>query len=610
MYPILNSSKKTYRVSTLNGGIVIDKKETEMDENKSPDMLNMIYDGNVLRKREGQKILFEEKEDIISCFSDSFYNYIIYHAADKLKAFDLNTKEYTVLKTRLSLKEGVFFSYNGYVYYIGSGEYYKVEYKDGLLSATVVDGYIPTVFVNCTAEGIGDKNEEFNFLTGGFKASYNTTNESVIKTPLRPLDETKKIIVSFGGNIIDSSFYTVDYATGTITFKNSLQGGHNLLTVTAYTKENIDRQKIVNCNACEIFGGTMAGLLGGTRVFLSGNREYANTFFYSGLKNPEYFPVNQFEILGDIFDPITCMGKQYNSLVFFKENSMYISLYTYEDSTVNFTVSEISDCIGCDSKKSLVSIDNQLVWLNSKYGVMTLCSTSIKDEKNIRCISENINGNYSKNALLNQKNLNDALGFVNRGKYYLVTDKYTYVLNMKSNFSIGISSEKMSWFLYDNVCGENCFFVDREVYLVNKKRVSYFTKQLYDFYEDTPIKAHVRTKALDFGLTGEFKFINDISFYLGTMNNSYVKTTFMDENGRFKKEYEFSLSKFNFLNFSFDKFTFYSNLFSMFIRRKILRRNCMFLTIIFENSKENSQMAISDIIINYNIERGARYNGI
>ena len=36
----------------------------------------------------------------------------------------------------------------------------------------------------------------------------------------------------------------------------------------------------------------------------------------------------------------------------------------------------------------------------------------------------------------------------------------------------------------------------------------------------------------------------------------------------------------------------------------------MFFTVIFENFKENSQMAISDIIINYDIERGARYNGI
>lgn len=610
MYPILNSSKKTYRVSTLNGGIVIDKKETEMEENKSPDMLNMIYDGNVLRKREGQKILFEEDEDIISVFQDAFYNYVVYHCEDKIKAFNLNTKEKTVLKTRLSLKEGVFFSYNGYVYYIGCGNFYKISYKDGELSLSEVHGYVPTVYINCDSLGIGDKNEEFNFLTGGFKVTYNTENTNAVKLPVYPISKEKGITVTFAGLYMNSNTYTVDYEQGVISFNTTLTNGHNLLSVTAYTDESEDREKIVNCNIYEIFGGNMAGLIGGTRVFLSGNKDYANTFFYSELKNPEYFPINQFEILGDTFDPVTCMGKQYNSLVIFKEKSIYLSFYNYEDSMVNFTVSQISDSIGCDAKKSLVSIDNQLTWLNSKYGVMTLCSTSIKDEKNIRCISENINGNLSKNALLNQENLENAVGFINRGRYYLVTGKYTYVLNIKDNFSIGMLPEKMAWFLYDNILAKNCFYVNREAYMVSERRVSFFTKNLYDFYEDNPICSYVRTKAIDFKRPGYFKYINDISFYIGTMNNSYVKTTFKDENGNFKKEYEFSLNKFNFLNFSFNKFTFYSNLFSMFIRRKILRRRCMFFTVIFENNKENSQMAISDIIISYDLERGARYNGI
>ena len=49
------------------------------------------------------------------------------------------------------------------------------------------------------------------------------------------------------------------------------------------------------------------------------------------------------------------------------------------------------------------TVDNQLVWVNSTWGVMTLSSTNIKDEKNVRCISQNINGISSKKALLMQE---------------------------------------------------------------------------------------------------------------------------------------------------------------------------------------------------------------
>ena len=610
MYPKLSSNPKSYVLSALDGGIVIDEKETRINENCSPDMLNMIFDGNVLKKREGQEVLFSDNDGIIACYEGSFYNYIIYHSKDKIKAYNLETKEITVLEVRLSEKAGVFFTYNGYVYYLGAKSFFKISHTDGELSCAEVEGYIPTVLVNCESSGIGDKYEEFNFLTGGFKISYNTAGDKNITIPYAPLDESKKIIIKWGDYAYAESTYTVNYETGLVTFRDTLNEGHNLLEITAYTKEKEDREKITGCTIYEIFGGINSGSSDGTRVFLSGNSDYANTFFYSGLKNPEYFPVNQFDILGDTFDPITCMGKQYNSLVFLKEKSAYISYYTYDGDMVNFTISQISAHIGCDCPKSLVSIDNQLTWLNSIYGVMTLSSTSIKDEKNIRCISSNINGTVSEKALLNQQDLRGTVGFINRGKYYLVTGKYTYVLNMKKSFSIGISPQNMHWFIFDNIRAKDCLFIDKEAYLLSDRGITYFKNVLYDFDADTPINAYVCTKAVDFNAPGHFKYIGEISFYMATINNSFVEISFTDENGEIKKSYEYELSKFNFINFSFNTFTFYSNLFSFFIKRKVLRRRCMFFKVTFKNFEKNSQMAISDIIINYFLERGARYNGI
>ena len=146
--------------------------------------------------------------------------------------------------------------------------------------------------------------------------------------------------------------------------------------------------------------------------------------------------------------------------------------------------------------------------------------------------------------------------------------------------------------------------------MINENSVVYFSNVLYDFDKSVPIKSYVKTKALDFKLPGIFKYIEAISLYAGTLNNSYIKMSYRDENGEFKKKYEYHLGKFNFINFSFSDFTFYSNLFSVFLKRKISRRRCNFFSVFFENSEPNSQMAISDILISYYKERGARYNGI
>ncbi len=610
MFPELKYKERIFSYPALSGGIVIDRKETELSRDKSPDMLNMIFDGKVLRKREGQQELFHNDTDFISCHKDTFYNYIIFHSGSKLKAYNCADGEIYVLYERLSLKKGVFFSFNGYVYYIGSGDFYKISHTDGKLIAEQVEGYLPTVLVNCDKNGLGDKNEEFNFLTLGFKVSYSTGAVRELNIPYAPLDSEKPVTITLGGEKVRHSEFTVDYESGKVTFYEEIDSGHNLLEISAYQKGGEERKKITDCTVFEVFGGLLSGVKAGTRVFLSGNDNFKSTFFYSDLKNPEYFPVNQFDMAGDDGDKITVMGKQSGNLVIFKEKSIYISAYSYGDDGVNFTLSQISDHIGCDCPETLVSIDNQLVWLNSDFGVLTLTTNSIRDEKNIKRLSENINGYDSKKALLSGKSLSSAVGFVNRGKYYIVTDDFTYVLNMKYSFSLGLSPEKLCWFIFDNIRAEGVIFINREAHLYYKNQVTYFSKVLYDMDKETPINAYVRTAASDFGLSGILKYIKDISFYMSAINNSYACISFRDEEGKLKKKYEYTFNRFNFNNFTFSDFTFCSRLFSVFLRRGISRRGANFFTVTFENSKPNSQMAISDINITYFTERGARYNGI
>ena len=605
MYPLLNHNLMRYRIADLDGGVAIDMGEGKIPDNCASDMLNMIYSEGALKKRKGQELIFEEA-DIITALKDSYYDYFIYHASDKIKAYNINTKESIALMGPVNKREGKFFIYNGCVYYVGTGEYYKISKNDEGLICEVVSGYIPTVLVNCDSKSVGDEYESYNFLTGSFKLSYVTTTQTKGIYLPKDMDVSllESVYVTFNSKEVTG--YTLERENKHISF-NSMEEGHNLLEITYYLKNEEDRAKITNCNISESFGGLSAGISEGTRVFLSGNPDCKTTIFYSELKNPEYFPVNQFDVIGDDADPVTGMGKQYNGLVIFKERSIYISGYEFSGDTVNFTLSKINSGIGCDCKNTIVTVGNQLVWLNGSHGVMTLTSTYIKEEKNVKCISLNINGINSEKALLNQAGLTKSVAFTLRGALYIATGKYTYVLPFDYISSLNGSPP---WYIFDNISCNAFSLKDREIYLFGKKGITRFVNKLYDFDLTTPINAYFKTKAIDFNRPGDFKNIHEITFGLRAVQNSYFLLKVWDENGRVGRDAEYKVNKFNFVNFKFPLFTFKGNLFSFAINRRIKRARTKYLMLEFSNNLPDSQMNISDILITYLIERRVRFNGI
>lgn len=602
MYPDLKYNPISYSLGNLSGGVALDMGESKIPDGCMSDMLNMVYREGVLKKRKGQSLLFSE-EEIITALDTSYYNFFIYHASDKIKAYNTETKEITTLFAPVRKKEGSFFIYNGYVYYVGTGEYYKISVKDNNLLCEIVQGYIPTVLVNCDYNSVGDNFEEYNLLTGKFKLTYNTTNQTRNINFPEGVNYLKSVAVQFNNKPVTG--YTLNQEGRYISF-DSMEEGHNMLEIT-FEVTNEDRDKIVNCTITESFGGLNAGISEGTRMFFSGNHDYKTTFFYSELKNPEHFPVNQFDIIGDDFDPITGMGKQYDGLIFFKEKSIYISKYEYQGETVNFTLSRLNSEIGCDCKNTIATVGNQLVWLNSNYGVMSLFSTYIKEEKTVGCISRNINGLNSEKALLNQKDIKNSTVFIMGNALYLVTGKYTYMLPLENGNG---RDEKSSWFILDNISCKAKISFNREIYLLGKKGATYFTNQLYDFDLQIPIRAYFKTKALDFNRPCDFKNIYEISLSLKAINNSGVSLKAWDENGKLKNEWEYRVNKFNFINFKFPCFTFMSNIFSFAVNRRLRRGRVKYLMLEFSNDLCDSQMSISDIFIMYSVERSVRFSGI
>ncbi len=610
-YPYFSLKDKSVRAGPFNGGIMIDIPKHEIGDANSPDMLNMVYDSGILSKRKGQKILFDNGENQIeSCLSETFYGYIIYCSKRTLKAYNIKSGEITILYEKIPQKKGEFFSYNGYVYYIGSGEYYKISYSDNKLSADIVEGYIPYKYINCDPQsGTGDDNEPANLLTGKFKASFNTSS-GMLSVCLPEAVDVSSVEIEYNGQNLQGGFSVS--SDSVVNFLNpKFQDGHNTLIVTAKSlNSDEDRRKITLCDAAVSFGGSVSGLSEGTRVFVSGNREYANTFFKSYLKNPEYFPVDGFEILGDVLDPIVGFGKQGGGLVIFKENSIYVSLYDYSSGEPVFTITNISAGMGCDSKETIDYIDNRLLWFHKRYGVMMLASVLKSSSENVKVISQNINGSGSDTGLLFKDNYNSPKAFVLNNRYHLCTDKYCYVFDGQNGYSLS-DGKSFSWYLYSDIdC--RCKVRDKDKLYIGtaRERFTYFSDCLYDYSEENPIKAHYVTKAYNLGKSSVMKTVKDISLLLRAVKNSYVEITAECEDGEMKGIKSHRINKFSFDNFIFSDFTFFDGRFAVFIKRKINMKRVKFFSLKFENHEPLSDMAISEITINYKEERGAKVNGI
>lgn len=587
--------------------------KNELPHGKSAEIFNMIYENGVLRKREGLKPVFENTEDeITACFKESYYGYLIYASGGCIKARSMYDGSITVLKKHLPEGNGCFFIYNGRVYYVGDGGYFRIEYSEEALSLSEVEGYIPTAYINLSPEGIGDRDEEFNFLTGKYKASYNTVSGmTAVVLPNEHTDLNYGVTVEYNGKILGEEKYKV-VSSNEIEFKDiGFSDGHNNLIVTATVSGwEEDRAKITGCRAAEFFGGSSSGLSEGTRVFLGGNEKYANTFFRSGLKNPEYFPINGFEILGDVSDPITCFGKQGGALIIFKKNSIYMSCYEYPDGEAVFTVTNISPERGCDRPDTLASVSNRLVWLHSGYGVMTLSSVNPQGQKNAVIISGNISGERAKEGLSAQ-NTENARSFVYKERYYLSTADYCYVLDLKNGYGNLYSPGDMCWYIFDGFFVAGSFrFENRVILAVKERGFCEFSSLLYDFDKQTPIRAVYSTAASDAGSPFLFKNVHSVLLQLRADCNSYFKVTVSDEDGMLIPSKEYRLNKFSFLNFSFNKFTFKNRTYASVIRLKTPGRKTKFLTVRFENELPCSDMAISSVAVEYSTERGVKYNGI
>lgn len=560
-----------YKVLSIDdaghGGLNVQELDYTLPLNQSPLMMNMMVKNGVFGKRYGQVTVHEFEDPIYAMkeYADELY----LHVGTKIVKYDPATDTLTeILNNEALTKKGVFINYNKHLYYLCNNTFFQY---DGT-TAEEVEAYSPDVCINRTPDGsYSDIIEDYNRLGAGYKNTFNGDGSSTsykVMIPKETDDDTTGLDSTPIRAEIDGVEYvegdgtgkiaSVNRSNGTITFNSAPSRGTNNVVITAYKTFEKYENSIKGCKYWAVYGGQ-----NNSRLFLGGNG--SATYYFSDVFNAGYFPETNYAVVGNSEKDITGFGAQYNNLIVFKPTEIYAIGYQFGTDTTGeekamFFTTQINVDMGCDMPETIQFIDNRLTWGHSQWGICTLCSTVIEDERNVRVISRNINGGYRQNGLLQEPNLKDAIAFSYEGKYVVCSNdtptsgyEYTWVdsdgnkiqipkrgyhayawdyTNSPYSTSERISPDdaamRLAWYYWTNVKVDCCQVMDRIFYYGRDNRLCRFSYVLDDF-DDTPIESFYQTPLMDFGAYNMLKTIKKVFFEVRGDTPSYTMIKYITD---------------------------------------------------------------------------------
>ena len=302
--------------------------------------------------------------------------------------------------------------------------------------------------------------------------------------PVKEVDAVTEVKVN-GEVKTKGTDYAVDLTKGRVVFvtapKVSNPPVNNTVEIT-YSKANQDAMNaIMDCPYAIVYGGSQD-----VCIVLGGCKKQPNAFFWCGNDsvgmNEAYWPMSFYNLAGDSEDGITGFGKQYGTLVIFKEKSLGKSAYSVEDvddrDSISLTYTAINAKIGCDLPWTIQLIENNLVFCNTEGGVHIVRDSTSALENNIECLSRNVNGTDQRPGLLADVRASETVtGFDDGNHYWVVANGHAYLWDYLLS-----AWKDPSWFYFTNIDGVAFFrTVDKSYHLDAHGRVTVFSRIFLDY---------------------------------------------------------------------------------------------------------------------------------
>ena len=578
-------------------GLDLASAPQEVSEARSPDMLNMYIDNGVPKKRPGWALLrdfggavlglhrmpgilfvhcgtkliaypltdeavtvpeYEEKTyDVGDCCT---YSDAVYRCVEKIETAEAWTAAHwqaddtagLVYAGMSSTQRSASFYMNGCLYLLDGKRYSRIEKSGTLYTAspvsanahipiTGVSGYwdasvTPAQWTACVP------NEEKNLLT---PVQTNTMAGDAVHTEFWLTERgaattVKKVELLNGSTMVweETTAYTASEDNTKkrtkITFTTAPEmhpkgAGVDNIRVTFYREDDENNAELIN--ACTL--AAAFGYFNDNRVFLSGNPDYPNRDWASGIDDPTYIEENGWANIGS--DAAAIIGYLHygDVLAIMKEDNntdaeIYIrSGQQKEDGSILFPVQQGVKGVGAVSKTAFANLRDDALFL-AKEGVYAIVGTDASQQNTVQNRSKLVD-----TALYAEPGKSGAAAVVWLDRLLLCFPETGHVYVADARLKTGAGDNESfgyEWVKWDNI---------RASFFQNEDGTLYFATAdgklcvFSDGYTDNgaPIDAYWCTKAQDFGAPGKYKTLLKRGTHMIAGTGGRLKLSALTEDG-------------------------------------------------------------------------------
>ncbi len=212
----------------------------------------------------------------------------------------------------------------------------------------------------------------------------------------------------------------------------------NVMVEFSKTNENY-LSMIENCSIFGIYGGE-----NDTRVFLSGNDDFPNKDFCSGLYDASYFPDTGYTNIGNSSTKILGYVNQYDTQMIIKESSQqessaYLRVASFDtNDNIRFTIEQGAVGIGACNSDCFAYLNAEPLFL-SRNGVMGITGTNVDNQRLIQDRSSLVNTKLLK------EDLSRAVGIEFENRYHLFVGDHVYVADARMRYADALGNTQYEW---------------------------------------------------------------------------------------------------------------------------------------------------------------------